>query len=539
MLRELWQRFASAYGTPNFFDGSARGSGAVAQAGWAMQGVREIPAYQWEQTRYVLSLGAGILEASCQAIYFARATAWLKRGGTVERGKIVQVEPSCSRTAACADEWISIAPGTHGAFALALAHVLVRDGTYDKAFVDAHCFGFEAWKDAAGAPRRGFRSVLADYAPESVAPICGVDVATLERIARELAQTRPAFVITDARATQASNGLQTAMAVNALNALLGSLERPGGVLVQREAPLAPWPPLAPDAVAEAGLRAPRLDGVGAGRYPLATSVGEALADALASGQPYPLDTLLLYYANPAYAWLNPERWRKALAAAPFIASFTPFLDETSAGFADLILPDHSYLERFEDAAPAPATGAAIFGIRQPVVEPLHATRSTGDVVIELAQALEGSVGEAFPWKDFRLAVLRRARRAARGQAGLDRGRGCEEVRRGVAAGRSLDGRERALRELARGLRHALGPLRVLLAADVERARRRRPGRRARASRSCSRTGGTSAIPSSPACRTMPSCGSRAAPRATRSCSSPSSPEPTRRAAARICRCSRS
>jgi anaerobic selenocysteine-containing dehydrogenase len=240
-----------------------------------------------------------------------------------------------------------------------------------------------------------------------VAPICGVEAATLERIARELAQTRPAFVITDARATQASNGLQIAMAVNALNALLGSLERPGGVLVQREAPLAPWPPLAADVVAEAGLRAPRVDGVGAGRFPLATSVGEALADALASGEPYPLDTLLLYYANPAYAWLNPERWRKALAAAPFIASFTPFLDETSAAFADLILPDHSYLERFEDAAPAPATGAAIFGIRQPVVEPLHATRSTGDVVIELARALGGSVGEAFPWKDFRAAVLRR------------------------------------------------------------------------------------------------------------------------------------
>ena len=88
------------------------------------------------------------------------------------------------------------------------------------------------------------------------------------------------------------------MAVNALNALLGSLERPGGVLVQREAPLAPWPPLAADGVAAAGLRAPRVDGVGAGRYPLATSVGEALADALASGAAVSARYLLLDYANP-------------------------------------------------------------------------------------------------------------------------------------------------------------------------------------------------------------------------------------------------
>ena len=97
-----------------------------------------------------------------------------------------------------------------------------------------------------------------------------------------------------------------------------------------------------------------------------------------------------------------------MAAAPFIASFTPFLDETLRRLRGPDPPGPQLSRRFEDAAPAPAIGTAIFGIRQPVVEPLHATRSTGDVVIELAQALGGGVGEAFPWKDFRLAVLRRA-----------------------------------------------------------------------------------------------------------------------------------
>jgi anaerobic selenocysteine-containing dehydrogenase len=408
MMRELWERFAAAYGTPNFFDASTRESGALVQAAFAMQGVREHPAYDWERTRYVLSLGAGVLEASCQAITFARATAWLKRGRSAGRGKIVQVEPSRSRTAAAADEWIQVAPGTHAAFALGLAHALVRDGAYDRAFVEAHGFGFEDWTDEAGATRRGFRSLLADYAPARVAEICGVAPATIERIARELAETRPAFALTDPRATEASNGLQTAMAVQALNALLGAIERPGGVLVQREAPLAPWPALAADAAAEAGLRRPRVDGVGAGRFPLATSAVEALPEALLSGAPDRPDTLLLYYANPCYAWTSPERWRRALAAAPFVATFTPFLDETAAEAADLILPDHTYLERFEDAAPAPATGGPIFGIRQPVVEPLHATRPTGDVVIGLARAIGGGCAGAFPWQDFREAVLARA-----------------------------------------------------------------------------------------------------------------------------------
>jgi anaerobic selenocysteine-containing dehydrogenase len=198
------------------------------------------------------------------------------------------------------------------------------------------------------------------------------------------------------------------MAVAALNALLGALERPGGVLVQREAPLAPWPEIARDAVAEAGLRAARLDGAGAARFPLATSAVEALPEALLAGPPYPLDTALLYYANPCYSGASPARWREALAKVPFVVTFTPFLDETAAAVADLVLPDHTYLERWEDAAPAPATGAPIFGIRQPVVAPQHDTRATGDALIELAAGLGGACAAAFPWKDFRAAVLERA-----------------------------------------------------------------------------------------------------------------------------------
>ncbi|MEN8183244.1 MAG: molybdopterin dinucleotide binding domain-containing protein, partial [Myxococcota bacterium] len=130
--------------------------------------------------------------------------------------------------------------------------------------------------------------------------------------------------------------------------------------------------------------------------------------ALVSGRPYRLDTLLLYYANPCYAWMNPERWTHALDAVPFIATCTPFMDETATAVADLILPDHTYLERWEDAAPAPSSGAPVFGIRQPVVAPLHDTRASGDVVIEIAKKLGGRCAEAFPWKDFRSALLARA-----------------------------------------------------------------------------------------------------------------------------------
>ncbi len=157
--------------------------------------------------------------------------------------------------------------------------------------------------------------------------------------------------------------------------------------------------------AEAGLAQPRIDGAGVTRHPLSVSSLEALPEALLSGEPYELDTLLLHYSNPLHSGLSPKRWREALDRVPFVVSFSPFMDETVTEVADLVLPDHSYLERWEDAAPAPSTGYPVFGIRQPVVKPLYDTRNSGDVVLDLARAMGGSVGEACDWKSFKRLVF--------------------------------------------------------------------------------------------------------------------------------------
>lgn len=404
-LLENWQRFAQAYGTPNVFDGLSRRLGAVAQAATLTQGFHEIPAYDWSSTRYVLSVGAGIMEASCQAVYFSRAAAYLRQGRPGARAKIVQVEPSRSRTAAQADEWIAIRPGTHAAFVLGIAHVLVRDGKHDADFVRDHAFGFEPWTDRLGQSRPGFKDLLAaECSPEATAATCGVKASVIERIAAELAEQRPAVAIADERATLTSNGLQIALACQALNALLGSIDRPGGVLVQRPVPLPAREPITPDETAAKGLAMPRLDGVGASRYPFARSCVEALPEALVSGAPYGLDTLLLHQHDPLYSGLGTKRWREAVGKVPFVVSFSPFMDETTAAMADLVLPDHTYLERWEDAAPAPSGGVPVFGVRQPAVMPLHDTRGTGDVLLQLAKAMGEPVAAALPWESVEAQV---------------------------------------------------------------------------------------------------------------------------------------
>jgi len=405
LMRELWHRFADGFGTPNLFEAGRSDDGAQITAVRAMQGIDEIPAYDWENTRLVLSLGSGVLDASCQILHFARIRGWQRDGGG--RARIIHVGPALSRTAMNADEWIPVRSGTYGAFALGLAHVLVREGLHDATFVEQHGFGFEPWTDADGRQHQGFRELLEQYTPQRVAEICDAPAEQIESLGRMLGGARPCIALVGADGLRASNGVQTGMAVHALNALLGSIDRPGGLLVQSDPPLADWPAVEPDEVAAAGSDQPPLLRHGptaGGRLEVAL---DALPEALLAAAPYALDTLLIDYANPVYTRARPQAWRAALAAVPFTVSFSPFMDETTAECADLILPDDSWLERWDDSGAAPSLGRAVFGLRQPVVERLYDTRTTGDVLIALAGALGEGVGGALDFKDFQSALKSR------------------------------------------------------------------------------------------------------------------------------------
>ena len=108
-----------------------------------------------------------------------------------------------------------------------------------------------------------------------------------------------------------------------------------------------------------------------------------------------MKVLLLADANPVFD--APKAWkvREALAAIPFIASFGSFIDDTSA-HADLILPDHSFLESWVDSAPESGAMEAVTTAAGPVMKPLYNTRATADVLIEVAGKLKTPV--ALPWK---------------------------------------------------------------------------------------------------------------------------------------------
>jgi anaerobic selenocysteine-containing dehydrogenase len=310
------------------------------------------------------------------------------------------VDPRRSPTAVKADRWVPIVPGTDGVLALGIANALIREGLYNKEFIEEHTFGFEDWVDQRGERHEGFKNlVLKEYGLLAVSATTGVPVKAILEIARELATMKPALVIGERGPAYGPDDLHTRMAIHSLNGLIGSIGVRGGLLIQGELPLTVLPGVQQDEAAKRGLARPRIDGAGLGEYLLASDVPQALPARILEGKPYPINALFVFATNPLANHPAKEEFARAFDRVSFIVSFSPFLDESSSR-ADLILPDHTYLERWQDDQVTHLAGFTCFSLARPASAPLHQTRNSADVVLQLARALGGNVAASFPWEKF-------------------------------------------------------------------------------------------------------------------------------------------
>ncbi|HUZ45538.1 MAG TPA: molybdopterin-dependent oxidoreductase [Terriglobia bacterium] len=326
-------------------------------------GHHQLPTFDLANANYVISFGADFLGTWNSPVAQNLGYGTMRQGRPGHRGKFVQVEARMSQTGANADEWVYAKPGTEGLLALGVAHVILSE----KLRI-AEAAG------EAGACIDGWSKGLPDHTPEAVAKMTGVEAGRIQRLAREMAAHTPAVAIIGGAPLAQTNGLANALAANALNGLLGSVEKPGGIF------FTPQPPMP-------GLTDPKKG----------LSV-RALAEGIRSGSA-PVEALLIYNANPVFG--SPTAWRlqEALGKVSFIASFGSFVDETSI-LSDLILPDHSYLESWVDNIPQSGTTEAVASLAPPAMSPLHHTRSTPDVLLDVAHQLGGNVGKALPWKTY-------------------------------------------------------------------------------------------------------------------------------------------
>jgi anaerobic selenocysteine-containing dehydrogenase len=404
---ELFARFLQAYGSPNFLvmpaEAETEALGLLVSQGEAGQ-----VAYDLEKSRLVLSFGADYIGGWGAPVRMMLAfDGWRK-----ERTRIIHAGPRGSLSASKADEWVAIAPGTEAALALGLASVIVREQLYNQAFV-AGAFGFEDWSDGQGRSRRGFKSlVLKDYAPERVSDITGVPKEKIVELAREFARTKPAVALSGRGQGRTPDSLYGFLAVQSLNALVGSLRQPGGVGVSPKAPLAAWPAVAQDEVSKKGCSAPRLGEVAGG---LPVSSAQDLVKRMSEGKPYQAAMLWVYGANPAYSLSDSKEFLAALEKVKLV-SFSSFMDETTM-VADLVLPAPTFLERLEDGPTPPGLQYTVFNLSTPVLKPKFETRHPGEVVIKLAKSLEGSIAASFPWTDYETALKERVKGLAAAKSG--------------------------------------------------------------------------------------------------------------------------
>ncbi|MCH7735803.1 MAG: molybdopterin-dependent oxidoreductase [Chloroflexi bacterium] len=395
-----------------------------------------LPDFDLENSKFILSFGADFLSTWVSPTRFNRGFGEFRQGAGRGRGMFYQIDSRFSMTAANADKWLPVRPGWEGYLALSLAQVIVSENLQAR--------GVDVDSLVGGAP--GIQT-LNNFRPEIVVPLAGLTpemtggdpVNFLKSLARSFAANRPSVAIGGGSAGAQSNGLFNLEAIYALNFLVGSVGKKGGVKFN---PASPWADV-----------------------PNASTAGSLedwarVTDQIRSGK---TKLLLLHGADPVHGLPDSLQLRDAIAQANdlFVVSFSPFLDDTSV-MADLILPDRVYLEDWGDDISEPGPGYQVVGFQQPVVNPLFDLDplSFPDVLLTMAQEL-GKESD-LPWANFK-AMLREGSDALfnlnRGSIEassadefwnnlLRRGGWWDELRNGPTSVRPADGLLRTIAEKA-------------------------------------------------------------------------------------------
>lgn len=380
---DLLNRFATSYGTPNCISRDGLENEAEKAGGWMADGHYTSSAYDLENTNYILSFGASIIES--QKPLARNLMMWGKiRRGRPLRARVVVVDPRYSITAAKADQWIPINPGTDAALAMAIANVIISEELYDNNFVQNWTSGFNEYKNL----------VLRDYSPDKVAEITGIPADTIRKIATEFAQTKPAIAWRGRGATCWHNGTYASYAIFCLNALVGSIDTPGGVIYQEYPNYKAVPEVNKDSIANKGNASASLDLHKKDRFIAANVVTNQVADSILADNPYPVEMAIGFNSNFNMSAPGTDRWDKAMAKVPYYVHIAPAITEM-AEYADIILPAATFLEEWGYDHCPPGSGFYELKIKQPVIKPLYQSKSTGDIIFELARGLGGSVSQSF------------------------------------------------------------------------------------------------------------------------------------------------
>ncbi|MDR2870557.1 MAG: thiosulfate reductase PhsA, partial [Deferribacteraceae bacterium] len=377
--------FAKVFGSPNTFSHISTCPGGRSVAANFITGGDL--AWDLANTKYLVLFGHNLYEG-------------LEVGDAIKQidaqaagAKIVSFEPRLSIVSSKADEYFYIKPGMDIVVALAMCHVLIREGLYDKAFIERYTTGFEQ-----------FVNYVQTITPEYAQELSGVAATDIVRIAKELGAAAPSAIVSPGhRTTFSYEEFDTRRVLFALNVLLGNIDRKGGMYKKLSvaaynnlAGVEVAPVLKGAAVKAAAITAKRIDQLDPSFAPIVAQGGiyQSIFNAAISEKPYPVKGWFMMRTNPLQTVADRPKMLEAIDKMELIISCDVYMTD-SAAYADYFLPECTYLERYEDITDRSGMAPA-YSIRQPLVHIVGNTKPSDQIFRELATEL--GLGDAYPWK---------------------------------------------------------------------------------------------------------------------------------------------
>ncbi len=385
---------AKAFGSPNTFTHASTCPAGYVVAAKAMFGgkiKRDL-----SNSKYIINFGHNLYEGINMSETRGMMNAQMEKGA-----KLVVFEPRFSIVADKADEWYAIKPGTDVAVALAICHTLIEDDLYDKTFVAEFVSGFAE-----------FAKEVKAYTPEWAESISDVPAEDIRRITHEYAAAAPhALVDFGHRSSFTTEEFEMRRALYAANVLVGNIERKGGLYFGKKA--SKYNKFAGESVAptlaKPGVKdmpkvdAKRIDMVDE-QYSLLWSSGgiyQTILDSTLEAKPYQLHGWVMSRTNPMQTMTDRAKVVETMQKLDFVVACDIYISE-SAAYADIFLPESTYLERDEEIVDKSGKNPAYY-VRQKVVETIGNTKPSWLIWKELADQL--GQGQFFPWQNMETLQL--------------------------------------------------------------------------------------------------------------------------------------
>jgi anaerobic selenocysteine-containing dehydrogenase len=349
----LYGALPAIYGTPNYFSHSAICAEAEKMGPGLTQGFFGYRDYDLARTQCLVAWGCDPVSSNRMV---PGTIAHL--GDIIARGALITVDPRMSTSAAKSHEWLPIKPGTDGALASAMAHTILVEGMWSKEFVGDFKEGKNLFIAGATVDEAAFAEKethglvkwwnieLKDKTPAWAEQETLIPAAQTVRVVRAMAKAAPKVCVwMGPGAAMYPRGTYAAMAVHALNGLLGSIDVEGGVLQTTSPPLGAYPKRDAylDEVAKKHGKGKKIDGRGEKDMPAMMNAkpgSGVVTNNIANGMlkdPGAIKVLLSSWSNFNFSCTDPTRWDKALSQLPFFAHMVTNASEMTQ-FADVVLP---------------------------------------------------------------------------------------------------------------------------------------------------------------------------------------------------------